>query len=83
MDHIDNPGGITFLWMVIVLVACLVLRALYVMSRDATIARDLLTGACLCGHPRAMHEHYRDEGRPTDCGICGPTVCPKFLEVKV
>lgn len=28
---------------------------------------------CRCGHPADAHDHYR---RGTDCGACGPDVCP-------
>ncbi|WP_375387375.1 hypothetical protein [uncultured Amnibacterium sp.] len=30
---------------------------------------------CVCGHTHDAHEHYR---RGTDCGTCGPEVCPRF-----
>jgi hypothetical protein len=32
-------------------------------------------GGCVCGHPRAAHEHYR---RGSDCGICGVTKCAAY-----
>lgn len=30
------------------------------------------TDPCVCGHPRAAHEHYRSG---TDCALCD---CPRF-----
>ncbi len=32
-------------------------------------------GRCVCGHPRAAHEHYR---RGSDCGVCGAAQCACF-----
>lgn len=34
-----------------------------------------MSATCVCGHPRAAHEHYR---RGTDCTLCGPQACPRF-----
>ncbi|MCU7727371.1 hypothetical protein ODJ79_26875 [Actinoplanes sp. KI2] len=30
---------------------------------------------CVCGHPRAAHEHHR---RGTDCALCDPGACVRF-----
>jgi len=30
---------------------------------------------CVCGHPRAAHEHYR---RGSDCGVCGVAKCATY-----
>jgi hypothetical protein len=30
---------------------------------------------CRCGHPRAVHLHYR---RGLDCAVCGPSACPRY-----
>lgn len=30
---------------------------------------------CICGHPRAAHQHFR---QGSDCGACGSAVCPRF-----
>lgn len=30
---------------------------------------------CVCGHAKAAHQHYR---RGTDCGVCGPRLCPGY-----
>lgn len=30
---------------------------------------------CRCGHVRDLHEHYR---AGTDCGVCGPELCPSY-----
>jgi hypothetical protein len=30
---------------------------------------------CVCGHPRAAHEHYRSG---SDCGVCGVVKCAAF-----
>ncbi|MGV9673609.1 MULTISPECIES: hypothetical protein [unclassified Gordonia (in: high G+C Gram-positive bacteria)] len=34
---------------------------------------------CRCGHPRAMHEHYR---AGSDCGHCGFAGCAKFRKTR-
>lgn len=32
-------------------------------------------GVCRCGHPRAVHEHWRPG---VDCGACGAAVCRRY-----
>lgn len=34
---------------------------------------------CRCGHPRAMHVHYR---AGSDCGHCGFAGCAKFRKTR-
>ena len=34
---------------------------------------------CRCGHPRAVHLHYR---RGLDCAVCGPSACPRYRRVR-
>jgi hypothetical protein len=43
------------------------------------LALNALIGPCRCGHPRNAHEHYRGG---TDCGPCGPAVCPRFHRIQ-
>lgn len=33
---------------------------------------------CVCGHPAAHHEHYRDG---SDCGSCGRDWCPWYISL--
>lgn len=33
---------------------------------------------CVCGHPAAAHEHYRDG---SDCGACGRFWCPWYISL--
>ena len=37
--------------------------------------RWALHWACKCGCSQESHRHYR---RGSDCGYCGPVVCPKW-----
>ncbi|GAA3523401.1 hypothetical protein GCM10022222_01780 [Amycolatopsis ultiminotia] len=34
---------------------------------------------CVCGHPEAVHRHFR---RGSDCGSCGAQKCPRFRRDK-
>jgi hypothetical protein len=80
MDTIYNPGGVTFRWMVAILLVVLVWRALYVRRRTARVVRALVGHPCACGHVGTAHEHYRDG---TDCTFCGPVACPRYLRVRI
>lgn len=50
-------------------------------DRPANGAERLASGdrACVCGHPRSAHLHYR---RGSDCAVCGPDVCPRYRPVR-
>jgi len=43
------------------------------ISRPRGRGRD--EARCRCGHPRAVHQHYR---RGLDCAVCGPANCPRY-----
>lgn len=47
-----------------------------VTARVVWLADDLfVVRSCACGHPASAHEHYR---AGSDCGSCGPVVCPAY-----
>jgi hypothetical protein len=35
---------------------------------------------CVCGHPKTVHEHFRDGD---DCGRCGKEKCPRYRRAPI